>query len=191
MSLPEVFRRITAALDQAGVTYMLTGSFASAHYGAPRSTQDIDLVIEATVPQLRSFAQSLPCDEYYVDLDAALEAHRRESLFNVIDMTTGWKIDLIFRKSRPFSREEFGRRQLVEVQGIRLSVASAEDVIIAKLEWARLANSQRQIEDAVAVLRLRWEALDLTYIERWISELGLKEQWGTARRATGLPAIEG
>lgn len=120
MSLPEVFRRITAALEQAGVAYMLTGSFASAHYGAPRSTQDIDLVIEATVPQLRSFAQSLPSGEYYVDLDAALEAHRRESLFNVIDMTTGWKIDLIFRKSRPFSREEFNRRRLVEVQGLPL-----------------------------------------------------------------------
>jgi hypothetical protein len=191
MSLPEVFRRITAALERAGITYMLTGSFASAHYGAPRSTQDIDLVIEATAPQLRAFTQSLPSDEYYVDLDAALEAHRRESLFNVIDMTTGWKIDLILRKSRPFSREEFGRRQLVDMQGLRLFVASAEDVIIAKLEWARLANSQRQIEDAAAILLLRAEALDRIYLERWISELGLKEQWGAARRAAGLSAMGG
>jgi hypothetical protein len=189
MSLPEVFRRITATLEQAGITYMLTGSFASAHYGAPRSTQDIDLVIEATAPQLRTFTQSLPSDEYYVDLDAALEAHRRESLVNVIDMTSGWKIDLIFRKSRPFSREEFGRRQLVDVQGLPLFVASAEDVIIAKLEWARLADSQRQIEDAAAVLRLRWETMDRIYLEKWISELGLKEQWGAARRASGLPAL--
>lgn len=188
MSLPEVFRRITAALEQAGVAYMLTGSFASAHYGAPRSTQDIDLVIEATVPQLRSFAQSLPSGEYYVDLDAALEAHRRESLFNVIDMTTGWKIDLIFRKSRPFSREEFNRRRLVEVQGLPLFVASAEDVIVAKLEWARLTDSQRQIEDAAAVLRLRWEALDRSYLENWISELGLKVQWGSAMQTAGLSA---
>lgn len=187
MSLPEVFRRITAALEQAGVPYMLTGSFASAHYGAPRSTQDIDLVIEATVPQLQSFSQSLPSSEYYVDLDAALEAHRRESLFNIIDMTTGWKIDLIFRKSRPFSREEFGRRRLIDVQGLPLFVASAEDVIIAKLEWARLADSQRQIEDAAAVLRVRWETMDRIYLEKWICELGLKEQWSSARHAAGLP----
>ena len=53
---------------------MLTGLFASAHYGAPRSTQDIDLVIEASATQLRTFIQNLPTGEYYSDWDAALEA---------------------------------------------------------------------------------------------------------------------
>src|ERR1700675_3301932 len=167
MSAPEVLRRITMALDQAGIAYMLTGSFAGAHYGTPRSTQDIDLVIEATAEQLRTFIQSLPGKEYYADLDAALDSHRRESLFNIIDLTTGWKIDLIFRKSRPFSREEFGRRQLVSVQGLRLFVANAEDVIVAKLEWAKLGKSERQIDDVAAILRVRWEALDRPYLDRW------------------------
>jgi hypothetical protein len=187
MSIPEVFQRITAALDQASIAYMLTGSFASAHYGAPRSTQDIDLVVEATVAQLRSFVQSLPAHEYYADLDAALEAHQRESMFNVIDLIAGWKIDLIFRKSRPFSREEFARRRLVNLQALPLFVASAEDVIIAKLEWAKLAKSQRQIEDAASVLRLRWQALDQSYLERWVSELGLNQEWTIARTAAGVP----
>lgn len=187
MSLPEVFQRITAALDHAGIAYMLTGSFASAHYGAPRSTQDIDLVIETTASQLRSFVQSLPSDEYYADLEAALDAQRHESLFNVVDLRTGWKIDLIFRKSRPFSRQEFGRRQLVDTQGPQLFVASAEDVIVAKLEWAKLAKSQRQIEDVAAVLRLRWETLDRSYLGHWIAELGLADEWRSARLAAQLP----
>ena len=153
MSIPETFQRITKALDEAGVAYMLTGSFASAHYGAPRSTQDIDFVIDATPAQLRTFVESLPSAEYYADLETALEARRRESLFNVIDLKSGWKIDLIFRKSRAFSREEFNRRQPVTLQGLRLYIATAEDVIVAKLEWAKRAQSQRQIEDAVTVLR--------------------------------------
>jgi Nucleotidyltransferase of unknown function (DUF6036) len=191
MSLPEVFERITAAFDQAGILYMLTGSFASAHYGVPRSTQDIDFVIEATAPQLSALVQSLPSDEYYADLETAMEAQRRESLFNVIDLRTGWKIDLIFRKSRAFSRQEFSRRKSVELQGRRLFVASAEDVVVAKLEWAKLASSQRQIEDAAAILRLRWEALDRTYLEKWISDLGLQDQWSVARRAAGLPDPSG
>ena len=58
----------------AGIGYMLAGSFASAYYGAPRTTQDIDLVIEATADQLRTFVQLLSKDQYYVDLDAVLEA---------------------------------------------------------------------------------------------------------------------
>ena len=36
MSWPEVLRRITTALDSAGIAYVLTGSFASVYYGSPR-----------------------------------------------------------------------------------------------------------------------------------------------------------
>ena len=77
MSVSEVFQRISSALDQAGIAYMLSGPFASAHYGAPRSTQDIDLVMEATPAQLREFIEALPSSRYYADLDAALEAYNR------------------------------------------------------------------------------------------------------------------
>lgn len=186
MSASEVLRRITTAFDRAGVAYMLTGSFASAHHGAPRSTLDIDMVIAANPAQLRTFVQSLPSAEYYADLDAALEAHKRQSLFNVIDLATGWKIDLIIRKSRAFSLQEFDRRQLVTVQGLPLFVASAEDVVIAKAEWSKLAQSQRQIEDAAAVLRLRWPVLDRAYLEKWISELDLQNEWIQAKRIAGI-----
>jgi hypothetical protein len=71
VSVPDVFRRITTALDQAGIGHMLTGSFASAHYGAPRSTQDIDLVIEATPAKLRAFVEALSGNEYYADFPAS------------------------------------------------------------------------------------------------------------------------
>jgi hypothetical protein len=186
MSATEVLRRITAALDQAGIAYMLSGSFASAYYGAPRSTQDIDLVIAAAPAQLRAFVQGLPSDEYYADVDAALEAHNRQSMFNVIDLATGWKIDLIIRKSRAFSEEEFCRRQGVNLQDLPLFVASAEDVVISKLEWSKLVQSQRHIEDVAGILRMRWESLDRSYMERWILELGLKSEWDKARRAAGI-----
>jgi hypothetical protein len=187
MSVSDVFARIKSALDGAGVPYMLSGSFASASFGAPRATQDIDFVVAPTPSQLRALVQALPSDQYYVELDAALEAQERQSMFNVIDLATGWKIDFIVRKSRAFSQEEFSRRRLVDLEGMPLFVATAEDVIIAKLEWSKLAQSQRQIEDVAAILRVRWEALDQSYLERWIAELGLKKEWHDARRAAGLP----
>ena len=186
MNVAEVFRRITAALDQSGIPYMLTGSFASAYYGVPRSSQDIDLIIEATPERLQTFIQLLPSGEYYADLEMALEARRRQSLFNVIDLLTGWKIDLIFRKSRPFSEEEFGRRKQVVLQGFAIFAASAEDVVVAKLEWAKLAQSQRHIEDVAGILRMRWASLDHAYLEKWIVELGLPTEWEDARRAAGM-----
>jgi hypothetical protein len=189
MSVSDVFRRITTALDQAGIGYMLSGSFASAHYGAPRSTQDIDLVIEATPADLRAFVEALSGNKYYADLDSALEAHKRQSMFNVIDLATGWKIDLIIRKSRAFSQEEFRRRQRVNLHDVPIFVASAEDVVISKLEWAKLAQSQRQIEDAAAILKMRWDALDHSYLSKWIGELGLKKEWDDAQRVAGIADV--
>jgi hypothetical protein len=106
----------------------------------------------------------------------------------VIDLTSGWKIDFIFRKSRAFSREEFKRRQQVTVQELPMFVTTAEDVVIAKLEWAKLGGSLRQIEDVVAILGAQGEALDKSYVEKWIRELGLIEQWTRAKRLGGLPS---
>ncbi len=106
-------------------------------------------------------------------------------MFNVIDILTGWKIDLIIPKSRAFSREEFERRKLIDVQGLQLFIASA-DVAIAKLEWSKMAQSQRQIEDVATILRLKWNVLDKTYLAKWIRELDLETEWSNALRAAGF-----
>ena len=186
MSTSDVFRRIVAKLDRAGVRYMLTGSFAGAYHGSPRATQDIDLVIDADEAQVRAFVQSLPSAEHYADESAALEAFRDKTQFSVIDLATGWKIDLIVRKSRPFSVEEFGRRRAVDFDGTTLSVATPEDLIIAKLEWAHHGESTRQVEDVAAILKLRVADLDAAYLRRWVAELGLGPEWITARARAGL-----
>lgn len=185
MSITEVFQHITAALEHAGMEYMLVGSFASTRYSSPRSTQDIDIVISATPEELRIFVEDLKGRNYYAELEAALEAHRNESLFNIIDLNTGWKIDLIFRKSTAFGQEEFRRRRKIELHGLQVFVASPEDIVIAKLEWAKLGASHRQLEDVAAVLRVQGQALDMTYLQKWISELGLSVEWDRARAMVG------
>jgi len=165
---------------------MLTGSFASSYHGVPRATQGIDIVISATPDQLRSLVGLLPESEYYVDLEAMLDAQRRQTQFNLVDLATGWKVDLIMRKSRPFSSAEFDRRAAIDFQGLRLFIASAEDVIVSKLEWAKLGQSGRQIEDVSGILRIRWGELDRAYIERWVQELELRPQWEAACRLAGV-----
>lgn len=182
----DVFRRIVEVLDRAGIPYMLTGSFASSYHGAPRATQDIDIVIAPSPDQLRALTRFLPETEYDVDLNAALEAYARESQFNIVDLTTGWKVDLIMRKSRPFSRVEFDRRAAVDLHGLRLFIATAEDVLLAKLEWAKLGGSQRQIEDAAGILRIRTGELDRDYIKNWVRELELEQEWEAACREADI-----
>src|SRR5262245_15445479 len=96
---------------------MLTGSFTSGIHGQPRASHDIDFVIAPTLGSLNKLLALLPEDRFYVSREAALDAYGRESLFNVVDMPSGWKVDFICRKSRPFSVTEFDRRQLQEIEG--------------------------------------------------------------------------
>ncbi len=186
MTAPDVFERIVRSLESLEVPYMLTGSLASSYHAVPRATQDVDLVIAPTRQQLQQLVKALPVSEYYADETAALEAYDTESLFNVIDLATGWKIDFIIRKSRPFSRLEFERRRRVDFEGSQLFIATAEVVVLSKLEWAKLGASQRQIEDAAAILRIRADEIDLTYIEKWVVELQLQTEWNAARQRAGV-----
>lgn len=182
MTTEDIFRRIIGALDRAGIPYMLTGSFASSYHGIPRATQDIDLVIAPTASQLRNLVGLLPDTEYYISEEAALDALAHEGQFNVIDFATGWKIDLIIRKTRAFSRTEFERRSAVDLFGFQLFIASAEDVLMAKLEWAKTGQSLRQLEDCANILRARWDELDRGYIDHWVAQLDLGQEWEHARK---------
>ena len=98
-------------------------------------------------------------------------------MFNVVDPETGWKADLIVRKERAFSASEFARREPTALDGVALSVATVEDVILSKLEWARLGGSDRQLEDVRALVRVAGDALDRAYVERWAEVLGVRDAW--------------
>jgi hypothetical protein len=186
MSPAEIFREITAALDQARIPYMVVGSFASNLYGTGRGTQDIDVVVAATPDQIRTFLSLLPKATYYFDLDSALEACRRKDMFNILDMQRGWKVDLIFEKPTAYHQQAFQRRTAAEIELVPLMAATAEDTIVAKLEWAKMGESSRQIEDVAGILRVRGDRIDRPYVERWVQKLELTSEWDSARKSAGL-----
>jgi len=173
VSLPDFLARLTQALDAAEVPYMVCGSVASFHHGVPRTTQDVDLVVKLTGYDVPRLLQHLPEDDFYVSESAALDAVRRGRQFNVIDMQTGWKADLILQKRRAFSREEFTRRHQVELLGVAVWIASAEDTILSKLEWAAASASDRQVRDAKGVVDVRGTELDTEYLRKWAADLGV------------------
>lgn len=151
---------------------MVAGSVASGFYGEVRSTQDVDVVIDGSGEQIRRFAKSIASDGYVTEI-AVEEAIRLRSQFNVIDYATGWKADLILRKSRPFNVVEFGRRRDGTPAGVEAKIASPEDVILSKLEWSKLGESERQFRDASNLYSLQKASLDEAYLDRWAEELGV------------------
>lgn len=181
----EFLQRVTAALETNGVPYMLTGSLASSMYGIPRATNDIDMVIAPSREQLILLLELFQRIGLTVHTETALAALRNRTQFNVIDFAHGWKVDLIVRKDREFSTTEFDRRKTHEVEGMRLTIATPEDVLLAKLEWARMGDSERQLDDAAGILRMQRDTLDARYIEYWVQSMELQQQWTAALEKAG------
>lgn len=177
MSLSRFLRTVVGKLDEAGVPYMLTGSLAAAYYATPRATRDVDVVVEVRSDEVRRLVDRLGDEGFYVDLTAALNAVRNRGQFNAIDPDGGWKVDFIVRKDRPFSETEFRRRREAELLGIELFIASVEDVLLSKLEWSRLGDSELQRRDVMQLLRRAGDRIDRQYVERWVRELGLTDEW--------------
>jgi hypothetical protein len=178
--------RLVRLLDAAGVPFMIAGSFASAAHGLPRTTQDLDVVVDPPTPEaLDVFVRSLSPDEYYVDVDAARDALRRRVMFNVVDHASGWKVDFIIRKNRPFSLDEFGRRMRFVLLDVPVYVASPEDTIVAKLEWSKqYGGSERQRRDVAGILAIVGQALDRAYIERWVRDFDLADEWLASQKTS-------
>ena len=168
----DALKLLLSKLDECGIPYMITGSFASNIHGLPRATQDADVVIEVEQRTLERFLESLG-PAFYRSAEAAMDALAREQMFNVVHLETGFKVDLIIRKSRPFSRMEFSRRQPAFYLGANRWFTTAEDTILAKLEWSRMAGSERQFNDALNVAKLQRDNLDRVYLEKWARELNI------------------
>ncbi|MCH7685343.1 MAG: hypothetical protein IH899_01445 [Planctomycetes bacterium] len=162
-------------LSAAEIPYMITGSFGTNFHGEPRATADIDFVVFPTMQQIQKFIESLE-EHLYVSSAAAQTAIETESMFNVIDTKSGWKVDLIVRKSRPFSVEEFNRREAISFQGQEIFILSAEDAILSKLEWGKKGKSERQLRDAESVAVLQRGKLDVEYLKKWAGELSVEEE---------------
>jgi hypothetical protein len=186
MTVLSLLDDMVVALTTAGIPFMLTGSFAAAVHGAGRATMDIDLVIDPTSASLAQFVSAMLTSGRYVSMEAAADALAGRTMFNVVDVESGWKIDLMVRKDRPFSIEEFSRRVDLALGTVQLPVATVEDLVIAKLEWAQLGTSARQLEDVRALVSLAGPAFDRAYVERWVSALGLGAQW----RAIGSAELQ-
>jgi hypothetical protein len=175
----QVTRTVATAFDAAGIRYFVGGSVASALYGEPRSTRDIDLVAAILPRQVEPFIAALG-PGFYAEAETIRNAITSARSFNIIHLETMVKVDVFPAKPDAFGRSQLSRRvakQLSPDDPTTLYVASPEDTILAKLQWFRDggATSDRQWTDVLGVLKVQGPTLDRTYLKEWARELGLTD----------------
>jgi hypothetical protein len=157
---------------------MVVGSFASAVYGEPRFTQDIDIVVDLELAQIGPLCAAFPASEFYVSRPAAEEAVRRRKQFKVIHPASGNKIDFMIARRDSWGREQIERRQRREfLPGVSAWAASPEDVILAKMIYSREGQSPKHPRDIAGMLRISESEIDQSYISAWAERLGLTNIW--------------
>jgi hypothetical protein len=168
----QVLKEVARRLDRAKIAYMVTGSIATNFYTVPRMTRDIDIVIELSEEDLSRFIALFESD-YYLEPETVRDAVKNRGMFNIIQNEYVIKVDFVLRKHNPYRRKEFSRRKKVFIDGQKLYLVAAEDLILSKLVWAKDSKSELQLADVRNLLK-SLKRLDRRYLGRWARGLGIE-----------------
>lgn len=171
--------RVVEVLEGLGVRYVIGGSLASSVHGVFRASVDADIVAELKLEHVGRLARELR-EAFYLDEDAMRRAIELRRSFNVIHLETMFKVDVFIPKGRAFDDAEFERRAahvIATGPERRAFVASAEDTVLAKLDWYRAGGevSEQQWRDVAGVLRVQQARLDKAYLREMASSLGVSD----------------
>lgn len=170
---------VARALESLGIDYLIGGSMAAIAHGVIRMTNDVDLVADIGFHHVERLAAMLE-PAYYLERDSIRDAIRRSSCFNLIHLASMFKVDVYLRRARRFDDVQFARRVQASLSGRpehAAQFASAEDTILAKLEWFRLGGlvSERQWSDVLGLLKVQAGRLDLAHLRRESALMGLDD----------------
>ena len=185
----QVTLKVVDAFNRLEIPYLIGDSLASAVHGIVRATMDADLVADIKPEQVPPLVALLE-GEFYTDADMIQDAILHSSSFNLIHLETMFKVDVFILKQRAFDINQMERRisqPLGDALDEQAYFSTAEDLILAKLEWFRAGGetSDRQWRDILGVLDIQSDRLDFKYLQKWAEELGVQDLLQKALQAKG------
>jgi len=145
--------RLARALENSRVPYLLTGADAVSYYGAPRRSDDKDLVI-----MTGSFE----------DLQRVVHEFRKEG-FDLRRLEIGHNtiFDSGFRIDIKVKTEVEETHKIRLGRGLMLNLTTAANLVLTKLEfWDGTSLDSNDAQDIMKILARQRGALDLDYIRK-------------------------
>lgn len=170
--MSSIERDVLDRLEHLGLAWYVTGSWALALYAEPRMTRDIDIVVAATTIDYERRVRPAFEPDFLVNDPIDLGGR---SLGGLIHRSEIVRVDLILARGDAWAVEAMRRRQRLEHPTLGwIDVITAEDLILAKLEWSE-GTSELQLRDVRSLIRLS-DDLDWGYIERYAGAMGISSR---------------
>lgn len=165
-AVADVLRSLDAALREAGARWYLFGAQAALVHGSSRLTADVDATVswedaENTAPLIAAFRA-----HGFAERRVGADFIARTRVLPVEHVATGIEVDVVL--GGPGLEELFlSRAREHDVEGVRVPVASAEDLIAMKV----LGGRPKDLEDVRALLAANAGKLDLAHVRTVLAEL--------------------
>jgi hypothetical protein len=164
-------RIVIDALDAAHAEYVVVGSTAAATWGVLRATRDVDLVAIVDTAAAESLLTNVDREDLYVPREDLIDAMRDGGTFNVLHPRSGGEVNVSCNVPTTASlRRAWTVGSAPDVLGVPVWIATAEDLILAKLHWRLDSRSEVQWRDCLEIVAT--QPLDRSYLGAWAERLG-------------------
>ncbi len=160
-------------LNRTCIGYMIVGSMASNYWGIPRSTHDIDFVVDYTEVDVESIVSAFEGD-FFIQESSVRSALQPPHQFNALDNRTALKVDFFRLAGDEYESQRFERRRGLTLFDQQTWMAAPEDVVLHKLRWNLISPSDKQLSDAAGIVAVSEELIDFDYLKTWANKIGVR-----------------
>jgi predicted nucleotidyltransferase len=164
-SLRDAVQAVAGALSALPVPGMIIGGIAVIARGVPRLTRDVDVTVAGTTIAVTDLLDRLRDHRLVPRIEGAAEFASAHQVLLLRHEPSGVDVDVSIAWL-PFELDALAAAETLEVAGVRVGVARAEDLIVYKAVAFRPQDQQ----DIERLLVLHGPAIDLARIRRLVAE---------------------
>jgi len=148
-NLPSDFAELLAAFADADVRYLIIGGYAVGYHDRPRTTKDLELLLDPAPENLQRTCDALKHFGAPASVIADLVAAKDDEI--VWMGIPPLRVDFLRQAAGVSFRDAWARRVIDEWNGVRVSIIAFDDLVEAK----RAAGREQDLIDARNLERAR------------------------------------
>jgi len=167
--LKDIFLGLIRRLDEEKILYAVTGGFAVVMYGRPRTTLDVDIIVDVNdITELNKLLDIAKASGFMVsDYDFMLAFRERSRAVGIHSEIPVFRLDIVFASE--IDKERLRRARSYHIECTPVRIVRVEDLIPYLIMYGK-------IEDALFLLRKYRDTIDLALMENLSRRLGVYEK---------------